>query len=343
MCLITSQLTPYTLKSEITAYKIVKKKYNEENVYISPFRYATFDFVNNPSPIELSTGKDESHTKQNHGGKLSVGSGYFHALLDPSQYSLYNEKEHTILKVTIPTSSTKINYKGEEEEIPTVIYLSDNMNEICANNMKIYNKVVDINDAKTNISDINDNIDYKTPEGVTVEYADNNINITTPNYKCTLVISSTNYNTEVQWSKVKVSSDITSQFPNQGKDLPKSYSTAKEYYNKGNEDTQVIKSLEQTYEQENNSDICYEAVTKLANGEYMPSIGELYEIIKYQHYINYTLKLNNADNDKLLQSGIYWSSTPFSSNNAWAVNTNYITVNNLYARQNNYLLLPVKA
>lgn len=339
MCLITSQLAPYTLKSEITAYKIVKKKYNKENVYISPFRSAIFDFVNNLSPIELSTGKDENHIKQNHGEKLSVGRGYFHALLDPSQYSLYNEEEHTILKITIPTSYTNDN----DEEVPTVIYISDNMNEICANNMKIYNEVVDINDAKTNISDINDNIDYKTPEDVTVEYADNNINITTPNCKCTLVTSSTNYNTEVQWSKVKVSSDITPQFPNQGKDLPNSYSAAKKYYNKGNEDTQVIRSLEQTYEQENNNIICYEAVTKLADGEYMPSIGELYEIIKYQHYINYTLKLNNADNDKLLQSGTYWSSTPFSSNNAWTVKTNYITINNLSARQNKYFLLPVKA
>ena len=210
------------------------------------------------------------------------------------------------------------------------------MNEICTNNIKIYNEEIDVNNAKTKISDINDKLNIQMPDKVTVEYADGNIKLTTPNYSCILITSSENYNTKIQWSKVKT--DVSHNF----KDLPVSYNDSQKYFN-GKDDIDIIKELETAYKKDNNNRECYSIISKLDKDEYIPSIGELYDIIKYQHYINYTLKLNNADNDKLIQNGIYWSSTPYASNNAWGINTNTITVSNIYARQNNYLLLPVKA
>lgn len=122
--------------------------------------------------------------------------------------------------------------------------------------------------------------------------------------------------------------------------MPQSYEAAKRYF-KGKNDTDIIKRLETEYEGKNNNNICYEAIKKLQNEEeYLPSVGELDEIMKYQHYINYTLKCNNSD--KLIQNATYFSSTPYSLNNVWTVNTEYLTDYNYYSRQNKCLFLPVK-
>lgn len=121
--------------------------------------------------------------------------------------------------------------------------------------------------------------------------------------------------------------------------MPKSYKAAKQYFN-GKKDTPIIKQLETEYEGKNNNNICYEAITKLQDGEYLPSIGELNEIIQYQHYINYELKRNNSD--KLIQNATYFSSTPYSINNVWTVNAEYLTIYNYYSRQNKCLFLPIK-
>lgn len=328
MCLITSQFKSYTPTSEITAYKLVKKATNKENVYYSPFQGAVYDFISKTSPIQLSTGKKEEITSTNHGNKNSLGEGWLHALLNPSEYPLYQDK-YVILRVTIPEYYEDSN----GNRIDTVVYISDNMNEICANNMNIYNEVVDINSAKVNLSSVP--INFELPEGINISYSGNNINLTVNSHSYTLVTSSPSFNSSVQWAKVKPTSDIISEFT----DLPQSYKAAKQYFN-GKNDTSIIKQLETTYEGENNNNICYEAITKLQNGEYLPSVGELDEIMQYQHYINYELKRN--DSDKLIQNATYFSSTPYSLNNVWTVNTGYLTVYNYYSRQNKCLFLPVR-
>lgn len=341
MCLITSQFKAYKPTSEITAYKLVKKATNKENMYYSPFQGAVYDFNDfnsKSSPIKLSTGKKEEFTSTNHGNKNSLGAGWLHALLNPSEYPLYQDK-YVILKVTIPTSHVGI----DGNIIDTVVYISDNMNEICTNNMYISNEVVDINSAKVDFSkDEGLPINFKLPEGIDISYSDsdNNINLTVNphtinSHSYTLVTSSPNFNSSVQWAKVKSASDITSEFT----DLPQSYKAAKQYF-KGKNDTDIIKLLETEYEGKNNNNICYEAITKLQNGEYLPSVGELDEIMQYQHYINYELKRNNSD--KLIQNATYFSSTPYSINNVWTVNTEYLTDYNYYSRQNKCLFLPVR-
>lgn len=73
MCLVTSQFKAYTLKEDITAYKLVKKATNKENMYYSPFQGAVYDFNSKSSPIQLSTGKKEEITSTNHGNKNSLG------------------------------------------------------------------------------------------------------------------------------------------------------------------------------------------------------------------------------------------------------------------------------
>ena len=329
MCLITSQFKAYTPTSEITAYKLVKKATDKKNIYYSPFQGAVYDFNSKTSPIQLSTGKKEEITSTNHGNKNSLGGGWLHALLNPSEYPLYQDK-YVILKVTIPTY-----HEGKDgNKIDTVVYISDNMNEICTNYMEIYNEVIDIDSAKVNLSDVP--INFELPENVdNISYSGGNINLTVNSHSYTLVTSSPNFNSSVQWAKVKPASDITSEFT----DLPQSYNAAKQYFN-GKNDTPIIKKLETTYEGENNNNICYEAITKLQDGEYLPSIGELNEIIQYQHYINYELKCNNSD--KLIQNATYFSSTPYSLNNVWTVNTEYLTIYNYYSRQNKCLFLPVK-
>lgn len=334
-CLITSQFKAYTLKKDITAYKLVKKATNKENMYYSPFQGAVYDFNDfnsKSSPIELSTGKKEEITSTNHGNKNSLGGGWLHALLNPSEYPLYQDK-YVILKVTIP----KDHHGRDGNKIDTVVYISDNMNEICTNNMYISNEEVDINSAKVDFSrDLSDRINFELPEGITISYSDNNINLTVNPHSYTLVTSSPNFNSSVQWAKVKPASDITSKFT----DLPQSYKTAKRYF-KGKNDTDIIKRLETKYEEKNNNNICYEAIKKLQNEEeYLPSVGELDEIMKYQHYINYELKRNNSD--KLIQNATYFSSTPYSINNVWTVNTEYLTDYNYYSRQNKCLFLPVR-
>lgn len=328
MCLITSQFKSYTPTSEITAYKLVKKATNKENVYYSPFQGAVYDFISKTSPIQLSTGKKEEITSTNHGNKNSLGGGWLHALLNPSEYPLYQDK-YVILKVTIP----KYYEDSNGNRIDTVVYISDNMNEICTNNINIYNEVVDINSAKVNLSSVP--INFELPEGINISYSGNNINLTVNSHSYTLVTSSPSFNSSVQWAKVKPASDIISEFT----DLPQSYRAAKQYFN-GKNDTSIIKQLETTYKGENNNNICYEAITKLQNGEYLPSVGELDEIMQYQHYINYKLKCSNSDS--LIQNATYFSSTPYSLNNVWTVNTEYLTVYNYYSRQNKCLFLPVR-
>ena len=328
MCLITSQFKAYTPKSEITAYKLVKKATDKKNIYYSPFQGAVYDFNSKNSPIQLSTGKKEEITSTNHGNKNSLGGGWLHALLNPSEYPLYQDK-YVILKVTIPTY-----HEGKDgNRIETVVYISDNMNEICTNYMEIYNEVVDIDLAKVKLSSVP--IKFELPEGIEISYSSNNINLTVNSHSYTLVTSSPNFNSSVQWAKVKPTSDIISKFT----DLPQSYKAAKQYFN-GKKDTSIIKELETEYEEKNNNNICYEAITKLQNGEYLPSVGELDEIMQYQHYINYELKCNNSD--KLIQNATYFSSTPYSLNNVWTVNTEYLTAYNYYSRQNKCLFLPVK-
>ena len=329
MCLITSQFKAYTPTSEITAYKLVKKATDKKDIYYSPFQVAVYDFNSKSSPIQLSTGKKEEITSTNHGNKNSLGGGWLHALLNPSEYPLYQDK-YVILRVTIPT----YHEDNDGNRIDTVFYISDNMNEICTNNMNIYNDVVDIDSAKVDLSNVP--INFELPEGINISYSGNNINLTVNSHSYTLVTSSPNFNSSVQWAKVKPASDIISEFT----DLPQSYKAAKQYFN-GKNDTSIIKQLETTYEGENNNNICYEAITKLQDGEYLPSIGELNEIIQYQHYINYELKCNNSD--KLIQNATYFSSTPYSLNNVWTVNTEYLTVYNYYSRQNKCLFLPVRS
>ena len=329
MCLITSQFKAYTLKSEITAYKLVKKATDKKNIYYSPFQGAVYDFNSKTSPIQLSTGKKEEITSTNHGNKNSLGGGWLHALLNPSEYPLYQDK-YVILRVTIP----KYHEGKDGNKIDTVVYISDNMNEICTNYMNIYNDVIDINSAKVNLSSLPINFE-ELPEGIKISYSDGNINLTVNSHRYTLVTSSPNFNSSVQWAKVKPASDIISEFS----DLPQSYNAAKQYFN-GKNDTSIIKQLETEYEGKNNNNICYEAITKLQNGEYLPSVGELDEIMQYQHYINYELKRNNSD--KLIQNATYFSSTPYSLNNVWTVNTEYLTAYNYYSRQNKCLFLPVK-
>ena len=328
MCLITSQFKAYTPTSEITAYKLVKKATNKKNIYYSPFQGAVYDFNSKTSPIQLSTGKKEEITSTNHGNKNSLGGGWLHALLNPSEYPLYQDK-YVILRVTIPT----YHEDNDGNRIDTVVYISDNMNEICANNMNIYNEVVDINSAKVNLSSVP--INFELPEDINISYSGNNINLTVNSHSYTLVTSSPNFNSSVQWAKVKPASDIISEFT----DLPQSYKAAKQYFN-GKKDTSIIKELETEYEGKNNNNICYEAITKLQDGEYLPSIGELNEIIQYQHYINYELKRNNSD--KLIQNATYFSSTPYSINNVWTVNAEYLTIYNYYSRQNKCLFLPIR-
>lgn len=336
MCLITSQFKAYKLTEEITAYKLVKKATDKKDIYYSPFQGAVYDFNSKSSPIRLSTGKKEEITLTNHGNKNSLGGGWLHALLNPSEYPLYQDK-YVILKVKIPT-----HVGVEGNRIDTVVYISDNMNEICTNNMYIYDEVVDINSAKVDLSDDeNFPINFELPEGIDISYSDsdNNINLTVNSHSYThsytLVTSSPNFNSSVQWAKVKPASDITSEFT----DLPQSYKAAKQYFN-GKKDTDFIKNLETTYEGENNNNICYEAIKKLQNEEYLPSVGELDEIMQYQHYINYKLKCKGSD--KLIQNATYFSSTPYSINNVWTVNTEYLTDYNYYSRQNKCLFLPVK-
>ena len=266
--------------------------------------------------------------------RIHWGAGWLHALLNPSEYPLYQDK-YVILKVTIPKDHVGI----DGNKIDTVVYISDNMNEICTNYMNIHSEEVDIKSAKVDFSkDEGLPINFKLPEEITISYSDdNNINLTVNNLRSyTLVTSSPNFNSSVQWAKVKPASDITSEFT----DLPQSYKAAKQYF-KGKNDTDIIKNLETTYERKNNNNICYEAIKKLQNEEeYLPSVGELNEIMKYQHYINYELKRNNSD--KLIQNATYFSSTPYSINNVWTVNTEYLTDYNYYSRQNKCLFLPVK-
>ena len=343
MCLITSQFKAYKLTEEITAdtptegitaYKLVKKATDKKDIYYSPFQGAVYDFNSKSSPIELSTGKKEEITSTNHGNKNSLGGGWLHALLNPSEYPLYQDK-YVILKVTIPKYHVGI----DGNRIETVVYISDNMNEICTNNMNIWKEEVDINSAKVDLSKVP--INFELPEGIDISYSDsdNNINLTVNSHSYThsytLVTSSPNFNSSVQWAKVKLAYDITSEFT----DLPQSYKAAKQYFN-GKNDTPIIKRLETTYEGENNNNICYEAITKLQNGEYLPSVGELDEIMQYQHYINYKLKCKGSD--KLIQNATYFSSTPYSINNVWTVNTEYLTDYNYYSRQNKCLFLPVR-
>lgn len=260
--------------------------------------------------------------------RIHGGGGWLHALLNPSEYPLYQDK-YVILKVTIPEYYEDSN----GNRIDTVVYISDNMNEICTNNINIYNEVVDINSAKVNLSSVP--INFELPEGINISYSGNNINLTVNSHSYTLVTSSPSFNSSVQWAKVKPASDIISEFT----DLPQSYRAAKQYFN-GKNDTSIIKQLETTYKGENNNNICYEAITKLQNGEYLPSVGELDEIMQYQHYINYKLKCSNSDS--LIQNATYFSSTPYSLNNVWTVNTEYLTVYNYYSRQNKCLFLPVR-
>lgn len=230
MCLITSQFKAYTPTSEITAYKLVKKATDKKNIYYSPFQGAVYDFNSKTSPIQLSTGKKEEITSTNHGNKNSLGGGWLHALLNPSEYPLYQDK-YVILKVTIPTY-----HEGKDgNKIDTVVYISDNMNEICTNYMEIYNEVIDIDSAKVNLSDVP--INFELPENVdNISYSGGNINLTVNSHSYTLVTSSPNFNSSVQWAKVKPTSDIISKFT----DLPQSYKAAKQYFN-GKKDTSIIK------------------------------------------------------------------------------------------------------
>lgn len=266
--------------------------------------------------------------------RIHWGGGWLHALLNPSEYPLYQDK-YVILKVKIPKHHVGI----DGNKIGTMVYISDNMNEICTNNMYIYDEVVDIDSAKVDLSkDESLPINFELPEDIdNISYSGGNINLTVKSnsHSYTLVTSSPNFNSSVQWAKVKPASDITSEFT----DLPQFYKAAKQYF-KGKNDTDIIKRLEREYEGENNNNICYEAITKLQDGEYLPSIGELNEIMQYQHYINYELKRNKSD--KLIQNATYFSSTPYSINNVWTVNTEYLTDYNYYSRQNKCLFLPVR-
>ena len=81
MCLITSQFKAYTPTSEITAYKLVKKATNKENIYYSPFQGAVYDFNSKTYPIQLSTGKKKETASTNHGNKNSWGGGFMLCLI----------------------------------------------------------------------------------------------------------------------------------------------------------------------------------------------------------------------------------------------------------------------
>lgn len=159
--------------------------------------------------------------------RIHWGGGWLHALLNPSEYPLYQDK-YVILKVTIPKYHVGI----DGNRIKTVVYISDNMNEICTNNMNIHNEVVDINSAKVDFSkDESLPINFELPEGIDISYtSDKNINLTVKSnsHSYTLVTSSPNFNSSVQWAKVKPASDITSEFT----DLPQFYEAAKRYFKK---------------------------------------------------------------------------------------------------------------
>ena len=59
---------------------------------------------------------------------------------------------------------------------------------------------------------------------------------------------------------------------------------------------------------------------KLANGEYIPSLGELYLIYLHKYKINYALGYVYG---KLIADEWYWSSTENSANGAWGLGLNY--------------------
>ena len=155
-------------------------------MYYSPFQGAVYDFNvfnSKSSPIKLSTGKKEEITSTNHGNKNSLGGGWLHALFNPSEYPLYQDK-YVILKVTIPTHHEDNN----GNRIDTVVYISDNMNEICTNNMNIHNEVVDINSAKVDLSGESVPIKFELPKVINnISYSDNNINLTVNSHSYTLV------------------------------------------------------------------------------------------------------------------------------------------------------------
>ena len=78
----------------------------------------------------------------------------------------------------------------------------------------------------------------------------------------------------------------------------------------------------------------------LADGEYIPALGELMLIGIFKHAINEALEWANGE---LLEDDWCWSSTETSSSNAWYLNLGYMTQTYNSKTQNQRLVRPVSA
>lgn len=78
----------------------------------------------------------------------------------------------------------------------------------------------------------------------------------------------------------------------------------------------------------------------LADGEYIPALGELMLIGIFKHAINEALEWANGE---LLENDWYWSSTEISSTNAWSLNLGCMNQSNGYKTQTQGLGRPVSA
>ena len=79
---------------------------------------------------------------------------------------------------------------------------------------------------------------------------------------------------------------------------------------------------------------------KLANGEYIPSLEELYLIYLHKYKINYALGYVHG---KLIADEWYWSSTEFSAKNAWYLNLYHGYQNYNSKTGDQYRVRPVSA
>lgn len=252
------------------------------------------------------------------------GGGYYHSLIDVENYPNYNPDTHVILRATIPSGSQ--------------YYISDDLVSICSDKITIEKEISEIPD-KADLELILNPV--KAPEGVTIEKSGENdikISLTVKNDKdedeektFTLLTSALSKqeptdtsNGTKEWCKAtfenqeKINDFISNKNPEKRIVPVTSYNTAKKYFD-GQKDTDKMK--------DGISDEFYALKTAIDAGGYLPSSGELSNVLKYQLYINATLAKGGSD--IRIKDNNFWTSTFYNSRKLYTFNTSYLALNTL--------------
>ena len=111
-----------------------------------------------------------------------------------------------------------------------------------------------------------------------------------------------------------------------------SYDKAKKYFD-GKDDTDKMK--------EGINEEFYALNTAIDAGGYLPSSGELSNVLKYQLYIN--AELAKGGSKIRIKDNNFWTSTFYNSKKLYTFNTNYLAINTLDKGKLAFVLPFIKA